>query len=99
MLFPAESVERDFGYARHHIIAETYHLLQPPPYECPLWDLTVALHAVRPDRGYFDLSPPGRVTVETNGFTQFNPEPQGRDRLLMLSPTKSPAPGKRWCSW
>lgn len=88
LLFPAESVQRDFGYAPHHIIAEAYHLFQPRPHERPLWDLTVALHAVRPDRGYFDLSLPGRVTVETNGFTQFNPEPKGRDRLLMLSPAQ-----------
>jgi len=88
LLFPAESVARDFGYAPHHIIAEAYHLFQPPPHERPLWDLTVALHAVRPDRGYFDLSLPGRVTVATNGFTQFKPEPQGRDRLLLLRPTQ-----------
>ncbi len=83
--YPAVSIERDFGYARHHPAAEAYCLYNPPPHERPTWDLTSVLYAVRPDRGYFDLSPPGRVAVEADGFTRFTPAPEGRDRYLILS--------------
>jgi hypothetical protein len=83
--YPAVSIERDFGYVPHHPAAEAYCLYNPPPHERPTWDLTSALYAVRPDRGYFGLSSPGRVTVEEDGFTRFTPSPEGRDRFLMLN--------------
>lgn len=82
--YPAISIERDFGYARHHPAAEAYYLYQPPPHNRPTWDLTSALYAVASDRDYFRLSPPGRVTVEGDGFTRFTPEVDGRDRFLIL---------------
>ncbi len=48
------------------------------------------LYAVRPDRGYFDLSEPGRVTIENDGFTRFTPAPDGRDRYLLLRDSQVP---------
>ncbi len=84
--FPAISIERDFGYVKHHPVAEAYRLYEPPPHQRPTWDLTSVLYAVHPDRGYFDLSPPGRVTVEADGFTRFEPNAGGRDRYLILPP-------------
>ena len=83
--YPAASIERDFGYVPHHPAPEAYRLYRPPPHARPTWDLTSVLYAVRPDRGYFDLSPPGQVTVEADGFTRFTPASQGRDRYLMLN--------------
>ena len=88
--YPAISIERDFAYARHHPAAEAYRLYNPPPHERPTWDLTSTLYAVMPDRGYFGLSSPGRVTVEEDGFTRFTPDPQGRDRFLTLTETQIP---------
>ena len=82
--YPAISIERDFNYVAHHPAAEAYCLYNPPPHERPTWDLTAALYAVLPDRGYFDLSPAGRVTVEADGFTRFTPQEGGRDRFLVL---------------
>ena len=64
--------------------AEAYCLRNPPPHDRPTWDLTSVLAAVYPDRGYFDLSPPGGVTVEADGFTKFDPSPTGRHRYLVL---------------
>lgn len=84
--YPAVSIERDFAYVAHHPVADAYRLYQPMPYDRPTWDLTSVLHAVRPDRGYFDLSPPGRVVVDDTGVTRFTPEPDGRDRYLILRP-------------
>ena len=86
--YPAVSIERDFGYVRHHPLAEAYIRYIPPPHERPTWDLTSVLYAVYPDRGYFDLSPPGMVTIETDGFSRFTPDAAGKHRYLILPPEK-----------
>jgi len=83
--YPAISIERDYGYVAHHPAAEAYRLYLPPPHNRPTWDLTSVLYAVFPDRGYFELSPPGRVDVEAGGFTRFTPAADGRDRYLILN--------------
>jgi purine nucleosidase len=84
--YPATSIERDYGYVAHHPVAEAYIKRNPPPHNRPTWDLTSVLYAVHPDRGYFDLSPPGTVTVAANGHTQFAPDANGRHRYLVLRP-------------
>ena len=83
--YPAASIEGDFGYVRHHPLAEAYRLYEPPPHERPCWDLTSVLYAVHPDRGYFGLSKPGRVTVGDDGITRFAPADGGPHRFLTLS--------------
>ncbi len=88
--FPAVSIERDFRYVNHHPAAEAYCLYNPPPHERPTWDLTAVLYAAFPDRKYFDLSQPGKVEIERDGFTRFTPAPQGRDRFLLLNETQRP---------
>lgn len=80
--YPAVSIERDYRYVAHHPIAEAYVLYSPPPHNRPTWDLTSVLQVVRPDRGYFDLSEPGRVIVEDDGGTRFEPDPNGLHRYL-----------------
>jgi purine nucleosidase len=86
--YPAVSIERDYTYVPHHPIAESYFAYMPPPHERPTWDLTSALYAVLPERGYFGLSAPGTVTVEADGFTRFTPKANGRDRFLKLDATQ-----------
>jgi inosine-uridine nucleoside N-ribohydrolase len=83
--YPAISIERDFAYVAHHPAAEAYCLYEPPPHERPTWDLTAVLYAVFPDRGYFELSAPGTVQIEQDGFTRFTPATDGRDRFLILN--------------
>ncbi|HEX4611778.1 MAG TPA: nucleoside hydrolase [Urbifossiella sp.] len=83
--YPAASIEKDFGYAKHHPLAEAYRRYSPPPHERPCWDLTSVLYAVYPDRGYFGLSPAGRVTVVDKGVTQFTPAAGGPHRFLTVS--------------
>jgi hypothetical protein len=84
--FPAVSIERDFGYVAHHPLAEAYIRYIPPPHNRPTWDLTSVLYAVLGDRGYFVLSPRGKVTVEADGFTRFAESTQGSHRYLILKP-------------
>ncbi|HSU56944.1 MAG TPA: nucleoside hydrolase [Candidatus Dormibacteraeota bacterium] len=83
--FPAKSIEQDFNYVRHHPVPEAYRLYQPPPHERPTWDLTSVLYAVFPERGYFDVSEAGKVSIAEDGYASFAPGEGGRDRFLILS--------------
>jgi purine nucleosidase len=86
--YPAVSIERDFGYVAHHPIADAYRLYMKFPYDRPTWDLTSALYAIRPDRGYFGLSEPGTITITDTGKTGFKPslKAMGRHCILTASP-------------
>jgi inosine-uridine nucleoside N-ribohydrolase len=89
--FPHRSIEEDLNYVEHHPLKEGYFLYEPPPHDRPTWDPTAVLYAVYPDRGYFDLSPPGEVTVEDDGATWFKPDKQekGKHRFLIMSPEQT----------
>ncbi|MBX9787374.1 MAG: nucleoside hydrolase [Pirellulales bacterium] len=82
--FPASSIERDFNYVAHHPLKEAYVLYQRMPYDRETWDLTAALVAVRPEHGYFQLSPPGTITVDDQMVTRFAESPAGKHRHLMV---------------
>ena len=84
--YPSRSIVEDYRYVPHHPLAEAYHLYMPPPHDRPTWDLTSVLQGVLPDRGYFDLSPRGRVTVHESGLTTFTEDAEGRDRYLIATP-------------
>jgi inosine-uridine nucleoside N-ribohydrolase len=84
ILFPASSIERDFAYVPDHPIAEAYRNYMKMPYDRPTWDLTAALYAVRPDRAYFTLSPPGAISADPRGVTHFTPGPAGLHRYLTV---------------
>jgi purine nucleosidase len=88
--YPAVSIEHDYSYVRHHPLAEAYIRRNPPPHNRPTWDLTSALYAVLPDRGYFDVSPRGTVTIEPDGFTDFKESSHGNHSYLILRPEQKP---------
>jgi purine nucleosidase len=88
--YPATSIERDYGYVPHHPLAEAYIRRNPPPHNRPTWDLTSVLHGVLADRGYFDRSTGGRVTVEADGFTRFEETANGKHAYLILKPEQKP---------
>lgn len=90
LAYPAISIERDYSYVPDHPVAEAYRRYEPPPHNRPTWDLTSVLYAVHPDRGYFDLSDGGRITVESDGFTTFTPAADGKHRYLKLSDKQQP---------
>ena len=83
--YPALSIERDYGYVKHHPLQEAYQHYMPTPHERPTWDLTSVLFAVRPDHGYFDLSEAGKVTVDDKGLTSFEPKEGGKHFYLKMS--------------
>lgn len=84
--YPHQSILEDYDYVDHHPLSEAYTLYNPPPHDRPTWDLTSVLYAVRPHRGYFDLSPTGTVSVADDGLTTFQPSGRGRDRYLIITP-------------
>jgi len=98
MLYPAHSIEHDYGYVENHPIAEAYRTFSLRstdasgreiisfawPYDYPTWDLTAALYAARPDRNYFSLSKPGRITVLPDGGSRFDEAEDGTHRYLIL---------------
>jgi inosine-uridine nucleoside N-ribohydrolase len=104
--YPSASIERDFTYASPHPIAESYRAYHRMPYDRPTWDLTAVLEAVRPTPGYFSLSAPGTVLVESNGATRFTagggdrqylrPDPSRRAEILaVLTLLASQPPARR----
>lgn len=88
MPYPAVSVERDFSYAKHHPIADTYRTYaketsSPWPHNHATFDLTAVLYAARPDRDYFSLSTPGRITILDDGGSRFDESENGAHRYLI----------------
>ena len=86
LTYPHQSILKDYGYVRHHPVAEAYIAYIPPPHDRPTWDLTSVLAAIRPDRGYFQYSKPGRVTITDDALSRFEEDTQGKHRYLILDP-------------
>jgi purine nucleosidase len=86
ILYPASSIEHDFP--KGNPVAEAYGLYARMPYDRPTWDLTTVVYDLRPDRGYFAVSPPGDVHVAANGATAFQPSAQGKRYYLKVNPVQ-----------
>jgi inosine-uridine nucleoside N-ribohydrolase len=84
ILYPGKSIETDFAYVAHHPLADAYRAYDRMPYDRPTWDLTSVLYAVRPDRGYFGLSQPGKIEVDEKGVTTFRALPDGKHLYLTV---------------
>lgn len=94
--FPGISIERDFSYVPNHPIAEAYleecarivpafRLKTKCPHDHHTADLTAALYALRPDRNYFSVSNPVKVTVLSDGNIRFKEDGNGNHRYLIVS--------------
>ena len=83
--YPASRLDGDFRYAQNHPVADAYRAYNKMPYDEPLWDPTAALYAVRPDGGYFSLSPAGNITVNDKGRTIFAAAAGGTRRYLVVN--------------
>lgn len=84
--YPRQSIAHDYGCVVRHIVREAYLAHSGPDHDRPCWDQSSVLEAVRPDHGYFRLSPPGRVSFDADGRTRFAvaADGRGRDRHLLL---------------
>lgn len=84
ILYPAASIERDYRWSDSHPVAMGYRHFKRMPYDRPSWDLTAVLEAVRPERGYFGLSSPGRAEVSEDGRVRFIADANGKHRYLTV---------------
>lgn len=96
ILFPAASIEHDFPPGNP--VAEAYRVYQKMPYDRPTWDLTTVLYDLRPDSGYFDVSPPGNVMVASDGATTFQPNAEGKRYFLRVNAVQA-ARVREACVW
>jgi inosine-uridine nucleoside N-ribohydrolase len=83
---PGASMQEDYRYVKFHPLKDAYHFYRGLDNSQPTYDLTSVLYAVRPNREYFDLSPPGTVTVLDDGQTAFTPGAGGKHRYMIVSP-------------
>ena len=86
--YPGVSMQEDYGYVKYHPLKDAYHFYRGLGNSQPTFDLTSVLYAVRPNRGYFDLSPPGTVTVLNDGQTTFTANENGKHRYMIVSPSQ-----------
>ncbi len=83
---PSQSMREDYRFVAQHPLVEAYRYYRGLANDQPTYDLTSVVYGVRPNRGYFDLSQPGRIIVEDDGFTRFEPAANGPHRFLIARP-------------
>ncbi len=89
VLYPFDSIDRDFTWSDRNPITEGYRLFRPMPHDRPSWDQTSVLQAVRPEADYFKLSEPGCVVFDHEGGTTLAPQTEGLHRHLILEAGES----------
>lgn len=87
--YPIESIERDFVWAANHPVVDAYKAYVGKEEDHPNWDSTAVLQAIRPERGYFDLSETGTVELGEKNATAFRADERGKCRYLILKPEQA----------
>lgn len=82
--YPAASIDNDFQYVQRHPVQESYQAYIPTPHARPTFDLTSVLLAARPERDYFGLSEPGKVSIKDNGESEFTADAEGNHYYLTV---------------
>lgn len=86
VLYPAESIENDFGDVNENPLTVAYTHYSEMPFCRPTWDLSSVYDAVMSDRNAYGISGPGRIEVDEQGITRFTPDGNGRHYYLTISP-------------
>ena len=87
ILYPVESILKDFSWRPDHPGVEAYKIFKPMPYDRPTWDLTAVLQAVFPGK-YFNVSDNGVVTLNKRGVTGFECISSGKNKYLILDQSR-----------
>ena len=82
--YPAKRLTTDFAWTGKSPLVEAYKAYKTMPYDEPLWDPSAALYAVRPEAGYYSLSPAGKIQVDAKGATRFVAG-EGRQHYLIVN--------------
>jgi hypothetical protein len=84
ILFPAESIEKDFAWSPAHPVVDAYRAYKTMPYDAPTGAMAAVLHAARAKENYFKLSEPGTLEVGDDGSMRLKPSADGKHRSLIL---------------
>lgn len=77
-------LEKDFQFAQRHPLLEANLATFGKSNGFMAWDLVATLHAIRPDRSYFNLSKPGTIRLDADNVTHHELAATGNHRYLML---------------
>lgn len=86
ILMTGATMKNDYEYVKYHPVKEAFKYYRDSldSAQCT-WDLTTILFAARQDRGYFDLSEAGEVTVDDEGYTTFIPQANGKAKYFKIN--------------
>jgi purine nucleosidase len=88
VLYPAESIEKDFGEVDENPLTVAYTHYAGMPFCRPTWDLSSTYDAVMSDRSIYGISEPGCIKVDDQGITSFTPDRNGHHYYLTVSPER-----------
>lgn len=88
IMFPGESIIRDFNWTDSHPVVDAYKSFLPMPYDRPSWDLTSVLYVVEGNK-YFNVSKLGLVDIKEKGQTIFIPNVKGNRCYLSVDSLQS----------
>lgn len=85
VVYPASTIEQDFGWTAHHPLVDAYKRYRPFPYNRPTWDLTSVYYTVEQKDNLLDISKSGQLSVDDKGFTHFVEKEDGRHYVLSIT--------------
>lgn len=83
LLYPHESILRDFGDPQTHPLSVAYCHYMKMPYDRQTWDLTAVLEAVEPGQ-WFKTSSQGTIRIAEDGRSSFEPSETGIQNYLII---------------
>lgn len=88
--YPAQSIENDFTWTKHHPIVDSYKVYLKKIEDRPTWDLTAVLYAIDPQQ-FFNISPAGKIVVTDEGYTHYKQDAAGKHFYLFITPEQAKA--------
>ena len=88
VLYPHESVLADFGVPEAHPLPVSYIHYSQMPYDRQTWDLTAVYQAVEPDNNLIEYSQTGKIHIDDEGYSIFEPLEGGTHQILLLDDKK-----------
>ena len=87
--FPAARIEKEFVAVNpDNPVIAAYRALKPGPSDAPAPAMVATLYAARPKEGYFKVSDPGTIAIQSDGRAAFTPSAQGTHYRLTADPEK-----------
>lgn len=96
ILYPASSIENDFGWKIPNPLVVGYINYLQMPYDRQTWDLTSVLCVVEEDKNFFGSSGKGTIAVDDKGITTFVSSANGKHSYLKVTDEQATAVKNRF---